>query len=50
VKEFATKLEKAKKALKGRTILPVMFAYWIHPAASSLGRTLGVRLVASYQR
>ena len=49
VKDFAGKLEKVKRALKWK-ILPVMFGYWIHPTATTLGKTLNIRLVASYQR
>jgi hypothetical protein len=33
------------EGLKGRIVLPVMFACWMHPAASSLGIKLGVRLL-----
>jgi len=50
VKEFADRLEKIGKGLRGRRIVPVMFAYWIHPSATSLGKTLRIHLVASYQR
>jgi len=50
VKEFAGKVQMVQKALKGRKILPVMFGYWIDPSASSLGETMGILLVASYQR
>ncbi|MEM4251543.1 MAG: hypothetical protein QW828_06910, partial [Candidatus Bathyarchaeia archaeon] len=50
VKEFAGKVEKIQGALKQRRILPLMFGYWIHPSATSLGKTLRIRLVASYQR
>jgi seryl-tRNA synthetase len=50
VKEFAGKVEIVQKALGGRRILPVMFGYWIHPSATSLGKAKGIRLVASYQR
>ncbi|MEM3018404.1 MAG: hypothetical protein QXO25_05950 [Candidatus Bathyarchaeia archaeon] len=50
VKEFAGKVEKIQGALKKRRILPLMFGYWIHPSATSLGKTLRIRLVASYQR
>lgn len=50
VKEFAGEVEIVQKALKGRKILPVMFGYWIHPFATSLAKTMRIRLVASYQR
>ncbi|MBS7622449.1 hypothetical protein KEJ39_02080 [Candidatus Bathyarchaeota archaeon] len=50
VKEFAGKVEKIQRALKQERILPLMFGYWIHPSATSLGKTLHIRLVASYQR
>jgi len=50
IKEFAGKVETIQKALQARKILPVMFGYWIHPSAKSLGKTMGIRLVASYER
>ena len=50
VKEFSRKLERISKAFEGRRILALMFGYWIHPSATSLGRTLQIRLIASYQR
>jgi len=50
VKEFAGKIERIGKAMKGRSIVPLMFGYWIHPAASALGRNLRIRVIASYQR
>jgi seryl-tRNA synthetase len=50
VKEFAVNVQKIRKGLKGRRILPLMFGYWIHPATTSLGKQLGIRLVASYER
>ena len=50
VQEFAGTIEKIRKTLKERRILPVMFGYWIHPSATSVGKTLGIRLIASYQR
>jgi predicted nuclease with TOPRIM domain len=50
VKEFAANVEKIQKSLKDRRILPLMFGYWIHPSATSLAKTLRIRLIASYQR
>ncbi len=50
VKEFAANFAKIRKELRARRLLPVMFGYWIHPSASALGKTLGIRLVASYER
>jgi DNA repair exonuclease SbcCD ATPase subunit len=50
VKEFAGKVKKIQRALKQRRILPLMFGHWIHPSATSFGKTLHIRLVASYQR
>ena len=50
VREFAGNLEKIRKSLRGPNLLPLMFGYWIHPAATSLARTLRIRLIASYQR
>lgn len=50
VKGFAVNVEKVRKALEGERILPVMFGFWVHPSATSLAKTLRIRLVASYQR
>ena len=50
VKEFFENFNKIKKAFKGRRVIPLLFGYWIHPSASSLGKELGIRLIASYQR
>ncbi|MBS7650335.1 MAG: hypothetical protein QXN62_02195 [Candidatus Bathyarchaeia archaeon] len=49
VREFAGKIEKIRRVVKAN-VFPVMFGYWVHPAATSLGKSLNIRLVASYQR
>jgi hypothetical protein len=50
VKEFFENFNKVKKVFKEQKVIPLIFGYWIHPSASSLGKELGIRLVASYQR
>jgi DNA repair exonuclease SbcCD ATPase subunit len=50
VKEFFENFNKIKKAFKEKRLIPLLFGYWIHPSASSLGKELGIKLIASYQR
>jgi predicted nucleic acid-binding Zn-ribbon protein len=50
VKEFLENFNKVKKVFKKQRVIPLLFGYWIHPSASSLGRELGIRVIASYQR
>lgn len=50
VRAFAETLSKIRKALRETRVLPLMFGYWVHPAATQVGKSLGIRLVASYQR
>jgi phage shock protein A len=50
VKEFFENFSKIKKVFKEKKVIPLLFGYWIHPSASSLGRELGIKLIASYQR
>ena len=50
VKEFSDSFNKIKKALKTQKVIPLMFGYLVHPSAASLGKELGIRLIASYQR
>lgn len=49
VEEFIRRVEEAKIAIKEK-LLPIMFGYWVHPAASLVAKRSGIRLVASYQR
>ncbi len=44
LKSFLKTLVKLKK------LFNYCFGYWIHPSASSLGKELGIKLIASYQR
>jgi len=50
VKEFFENFNKVKKVFKEQKVIPLIFGYWIHPSASSLGKELGIRLVEYYQR
>ncbi|MBS7656044.1 hypothetical protein KEJ50_06065 [Candidatus Bathyarchaeota archaeon] len=50
VKKFMGNLDKIRKALKERKILPLMFGYWFHPSASALGKKNGIRVIAPYQK
>src|SRR5205823_5095782 len=49
VKKFAGVIEKLKPHL-GTSVFGLMFAYWIHPAASLEAKKHHIELIASYQR
>jgi hypothetical protein len=49
VKTFLRQVEKVRKTIKGE-ILPVIFGFWIHPAASTLAKEKGVHPIVSYER
>src|SRR3989475_5287945 len=49
VKKFAGIIDKLKPHL-GTSVFGLMFAYWIHPAASLEAKKHHIELIASYQR
>jgi len=49
VEEFTRRLKEAASVISGK-VLPLMFGYWIHPAASLVAKKSRIRLIASYQR